>query len=251
MKKPKQSVEILPDEDDPYEWLDKPSQMMDNLHISTSSPSMSFQDIPSPTVRRTPAPDPSPSLRRANMKRRSGNKQPLGVDLSFGNSPSTVRQFRRVSDKVPSDASYSPQYYPMATDENMSPKTSFSESNSKEARLGQRAYSKAVGLSCQEVLGTTADQEKRDAISRLAEAWSDLEMLDPEGLYHIIRGMNERLGRYVQFSAGIRIPPFGFYYRQLTDLRPATRNYPASSHKLHHPNLPRDRDSSWPRTTHT
>lgn len=248
MKKPKQSVEILPDEDDPYEWLDEPSQMMDNLHISTSPP-MSFQDTPSPTVRRTPAPDPSPSLRRA--KRKSSNKQPLGVDLSFGNTPSTVRQFRRVSDKVPSDASYSPQY-PMATDENMSPKTLFSESNSKEARLGQRAYSKAVGLSCQEVLGTTADQEKRDAISRLAEAWSDLEMVDPEGLYHVIRGMNERLGRYVHFvNAGIRIPPFGFYYRQLTDLRPVTRNYPASSHKLHRPNLPRDRDSSWPRTTHT
>lgn len=249
MKKPKQSVEILPDEDDPYEWLDEPSQMIDNLHISTSS-SVSFQDTPSPTVRRTPAPDPSPSLRRA--KRRSSTKQPLGVDLSFGNTPSTVRQFRRVSDKVPSDTSYSPQSYPMVTDENMSPKTLFSESNSKEARLGQRAYSKAVGLSCQEVLGTTADQEKRDAISRLAEAWSDLEMVDPEGLYHVIRGMNERLGRYVHFvNAGIRIPPFGFYCRQLTDLRPATRNYPASSHKLHHPNLPRDRDSSWPRTTHT
>lgn len=249
MKKPKQSVEILPDEDDPYEWLDEPSQMIDNLHISTSS-SVSFQDTPSPTVRRTPAPDPSPSLRRA--KRRSSTKQPLGVDLSFGNTPSTVRQFRRVSDKVPSDTSYSPQSYPMVTDENMSPKTLFSESNSKEARLGQRAYSKAVGLSCQEVLGTTADQEKRDAISRLAEAWSDLDMVDPEGLYHVIRGMNERLGRYVHFvNAGIRIPPFGFYCRQLTDLRPATRNYPASSHKLHHPNLPRDRDSSWPRTTHT
>ncbi|ODM21240.1 hypothetical protein SI65_04293 [Aspergillus cristatus] len=208
MKKPKQSVEILPDEDDPYEWLDEPSQMMDNLHISTSSPSVSFQDTPSPTVRRTPAPDPSPSLRRANMKRRSSNKQPLGVDLSFGNSPSTVRQFRRVSDKIPSDASYSPQYYPMATDENISPKTLFSESNSKEARLGQRAYSKAVGLSCQEVLGTTADQEKRDAISRLAEAWSDLEMVDPEGLYHIIRGMNERLGSDPKLSSLVpQAPP--------------------------------------------
>jgi serine/threonine-protein kinase 24/25/MST4 len=63
-------------------------------------------------------------------------------------------------------------------------------------------------LSCQEVLGTTADQEKRDAISRLAEAWSDLEMLDPEGLYHIIRGMNERLGSDPKLSSLVpQAPP--------------------------------------------
>lgn len=191
--------------------------MMDDLHISTS-PSVSWKDTPSPTVRRTPGPDRSPSVRRANMKQRSsGTKQPLGVDLTFGNSPSTVRQFRRVSDKIPSEASHSPQYYPMSTDENMSPKTLFSESNSKEAQLGRRAYSKGVGLACQEVLGTTADQEKRDAISRLAEAWSDLEIVDPEGLYHIIRGMNEKLQRYVQFANFANpIPPFGFHCRQLT-----------------------------------
>lgn len=120
-------------------------------------------------------------------------KQPLGVDLSFGNSPSTVRQFRRVSDKFPADVPYSPHYSSMATDENVSPKTLFSEPHSKEWQLGRRAYSKAVGLSCQEVLGTTADQEKRDALSRLAEAWSDLEMVDPEGLYHVIRHMNEKI----------------------------------------------------------
>ena len=115
--------------------------------------------------------------------------------MSFGNSPSTVRQFRRVSDnKSPSDASYPPQYL-FGGDENASPKTLFSEPNSKEAQLGRRAYSKAVGLACQEVLGTTGDQEKREAISRLAEAWSDLEMVDPEGLYHILRATTEKLQR--------------------------------------------------------
>jgi serine/threonine-protein kinase 24/25/MST4 len=48
-------------------------------------------------------------------------------------------------------------------------------------------------MSCQEVLSTTGDGDKREAISRLAEAWSDLEMVDPEGLYHIVRIMNEKL----------------------------------------------------------
>lgn len=137
-------------------------------------------------------------MRRAK-RRSSGVKQPLGVDMTFGNSPSTVRQFRRLSDKmdkIAADPSYTNQYQ-IAVDENASPKTLSSDSNSKEAQLGRRAYSKAVGLACQEVLGTTADQEKREAISRLAEAWSDLEMVDPEGLYHILRSMNEKLQRSV------------------------------------------------------
>lgn len=142
------------------------------------------------TVRRKSGSQRSQSVRRANTKRRSsGVKQPLGLDLSFGNSPSTVRQFRRVSDKSP-DTSYSSQ---APQDENVSPKVLSSESTNKEVQLGRRAYSKAVGLSCQDVLAMTSDGEKREAISRLAEAWSDLEMVDPEGLYHIIRTMNEKI----------------------------------------------------------
>ncbi|KAJ6107249.1 hypothetical protein N7523_008572 [Penicillium sp. IBT 18751x] len=169
-----------------------PAQLMEDLHIS--QPPVPPKHQPNSTVRRTPAADRSPSIRRANTKRRSsGIKQPLGLDLSYGNSPSTVRQFRRVSDKVSSETPKVPPGF----DENSSPKVISGESSSKEAQLGRRAYSRAVGLSCQEVLSTTGDGEKREAISRLAEAWSDLEMVDPEGLYHIIRTMNEKLQAYV------------------------------------------------------
>ncbi|PWY64735.1 Pkinase-domain-containing protein [Aspergillus sclerotioniger CBS 115572] len=180
----------LENEPEAEDWVfDETSEMMDDLHVS--SPPMPPKHAVNTAVRRTPAPEHSPSLRRAK-RRSSGVKQPLGVDMSFGNSPSTVRQFRRVSDKLPGDASY-PSPYSFGMDENSSPKTLFSEPNSKEAQLGRRAYSKAVGLACQEVLGTTGDDEKREAISRLAEAWSDLEMIDPEGLYHIVKSMTERL----------------------------------------------------------
>lgn len=178
---------------------DETSEMMNDMHISSPppppkhAPNSATNSAVNTAVRRAPAPERSPSTRRSYRKRRSsGVKQPLGVNLTFGNSPSTVRQFRRVSDKIPSENSYSSQYS-FGPDENNSPKTLFSEPNSKEAQLGRRAYSKAVGLSCQEVLGTTGDQEKREAISRLAEAWSDLEMVDPEGLYHILKIMNEKL----------------------------------------------------------
>lgn len=178
-------------EPDYYPYEEEPSEMMENMHIS--SPPQKQPLYVNTAVRRTPAPDRSPSVRRTTRKRRSsGVKQPLGVDLTFGNSPSAARQFRRVSDKMPADPYESS--YPIATDENYSPKSIQSpDTNSKETQLGRRAYSKAVGIACQEVLGTTGDQEKREAISRLAEAWSDLEMVDPEGLYHILKATNERL----------------------------------------------------------
>ncbi|KAH8430751.1 STE20 family serine/threonine-protein kinase [Aspergillus melleus] len=182
------------DEQEPeyYPYEEEPSEMMENLHIS--SPPQKQPLYVNTAVRRTLAPDRSPSIRRTTRKRRSsGVKQPLGVDLTFGNSPSAARQFRRVSDKMSGDSPYGSSY-PIASDENFSPKSVQSpDTNSKETQLGRRAYSKAVGIACQEVLGTTGDQEKREAISRLAEAWSDLEMVDPEGLYHILRATNERL----------------------------------------------------------
>lgn len=185
--------DIIPDHDTQY--LDSASEMVDDFHIS--EPPIPPKHAPNSTVRRTSTVDRSPPSRRPTTKRRSsGFKQPLGLDTSFGNSPSTVRQFRRMSDKASTDSGYASQY--QLTDENMSPQTPqtpqtlFSEHSNKEAQLGRRAYSRGVGLACQEVLGTTADQEKREVISRLAEAWSDLEMVDPEGLYHIVRTMNER-----------------------------------------------------------
>ncbi|KAL3476436.1 hypothetical protein BJX99DRAFT_246802 [Aspergillus californicus] len=168
---------------------DESAEMVENLRIS--SPLNPSRHANNTAVRRIQAPDHSPSLRRPK-RQSSGVKQPLGVDLTFGNSPSTVRQFRRVSDKAAVPDSYPPQQN-LGMDENTSPKSVYSDTHSKEAQLGRRAYSKAVGHACQEVLGTTGDQEKREAISRLAEAWSDLEMADPEGLYHILRATNEKL----------------------------------------------------------
>jgi serine/threonine-protein kinase 24/25/MST4 len=170
---------------------------IDDLHINT--PQYAMKPVANSTVRRTPAPDRSPSVKRANTKRRSsGIKQPLGLNLSFGNSPSTVRQFRRVSDRTAEDPNQ-PSQLPPGMDENAGPKTLFSETspNSKEAQLGRRAYTKGIGFACQEVLANTGDQEKREAISRLAEAFSDLEMVDPEGLFHILKLSNEKMRAYV------------------------------------------------------
>jgi hypothetical protein len=86
-----------------------------------------------------------------------------------------------------------PQKLPI--EENIAPASTTGETASKESQLGKRAYSKSIGITCQEVLDNTGDQEKREAIARLAEAWSDLEMKDPEGLYHILKLSIERIQR--------------------------------------------------------
>ncbi|KAL9621438.1 MAG: hypothetical protein Q9160_004081 [Pyrenula sp. 1 TL-2023] len=136
----------------------------------------------------------SPSVKRSTKKRVSSGqtRQPLGVNMSFGNSPSTVRQFRRVS---PTAENPSIDTKIRESDaENMPPPSqSIPPVESKESFLGRRAYTKVIGLTCQEILNDTGNQEKREAISRLAEAFSDLEAVDPEGLYHILKVTVDRM----------------------------------------------------------
>ena len=138
---------------------------------------------------------PKPNLQRATMKRRSsstgagspakrrssGQKQPLALCMDFGNSGSTVRQFRRVSDN-PLGAALKVSLG--AGDENQHP---LAETVSKEALLGRRAYAKIVDHALQETHAQTGNQSKREVISRLAHAWEILDKEDPVGEYHLLK----------------------------------------------------------------
>lgn len=163
------------------------------------------------------------SGRRTARKRLSSAhaRQPLGVNMSFGNSPSTVRQFRRVSQtgnspnsenedpnssviRTPSKAksgihslvdvesSLLPGSKPEKGSRFPSTATTIAM-ESKEVNLGRRLYSNAIGISCQDVLNDTADEAKREAIARLAEAFSDLESVDPDGMYHIMQSIISKM----------------------------------------------------------
>ena len=189
----------------------------------------------------------SQSIRQNTKKRVSStqSRQPLGVNMSFGNSPSTVRQFRRVSPnaernnenaepspapnssviRTPSKEKQKQQVVsnPFVDSEMMPPPASptkqvqltspskpsrfstattlasdanssalSSSSDSKESLLGRRLYAKAIGISCQEILDNTAESAAREAVAKLAEAWSDLEAVDPEGLYAIMTAVFAR-----------------------------------------------------------
>lgn len=146
-------------------------------------------------------PSPPPTIRRATMKRRvshagatslvtrrpSGQKQPLAPSTSFGNSASTVRQFRRVSDN---SADMLPDPSTADADENQQ---DMATKVTKEALLGRRAYSKAVDQALQEVYAQTASQSKREGISQVALAWDSLDRDDPEGEYHLLKLIIEKV----------------------------------------------------------
>lgn len=143
-----------------------------------------------------PKPESSLStMRRATAKRRSsangavspakrrssGQKQPLAPCTDYGNSGSTVRQFRRVSDNHPEVA---PNASLEEGDENHHP---MADTVTKEALLGRRAFTNAVDQALQETYAQTGNQSKRQAISRVALAWDTLDNEDPEGEYHLLK----------------------------------------------------------------
>ena len=141
---------------------------------------------------------PTPSSSDFPTKRRISNgptRQPLAPDMSFGNATSTTRLFRRVSDNSPS---VTPAGSLARADENRPPGAAPSvEPASKEARAGRRAYASAVDAAFQETYAQTANRAKRDALAQVAQAWSALDAVDPEGEFQLLKLMVEKVQRSV------------------------------------------------------
>lgn len=133
--------------------------------------------------RRTPTKrQSSPTGAHCSAKRKSsGQKQPLAPCTDFGNSGSTVRQFRRFS---ANSLGVAPNVCKAVRDEKQFP---VAETESKEAILGRRAYTKAVDQALQETYAQTGNQSKRELISGLALAWDILDKEDPVGEYHLLK----------------------------------------------------------------
>lgn len=152
------------------------------------------------TVRRQPSSASRRSSRQNSIRRHDSNgsprpslgaKRPLQPDMSFGNSGSTMRLFRR----VPSDGSNPgclgsspPDFF---TNENHPPPAYQSpvEPNSKEAMLGRRLYNKALEPCLDELHAQTGASSKREALARLSDAFAYLDAVDPEGAYHLLRNL--------------------------------------------------------------
>ena len=150
-----------------------------------------------------PTPTPTSTTSKATVKRRSspgsgatvqkihgsGHRQPLGPSTSFGNSTSSIRQFRRVSNK--STNMSSPSTISGANENQQSA----SESMTKEGLIGRRAYSKAIDVAFQETFARSAEKGRKRALSQLAQAWNVLDREDPEGECQFLKLIIEKLQR--------------------------------------------------------
>ena len=152
-----------------------PETILPRLTLEDSQPKIDPQRAT--TKRRS-----SPTGAQCPAKRKSsGQKQPLAPCTDFGNSGSTVRQFRRFSGN---SLGVAPDVSIAVRDENQFP---MAETVSKEALLGRRAYTKVVDQALQETYAQTGNQSKRELISGLALAWDTLDKEDPVGEYHLLK----------------------------------------------------------------
>lgn len=158
--------------------------------------------VSSPTARRVSrkVSGNTPTARRISAQQ---PKQPLGLDMSFGNGTSTVRQFKRVSSghkpSSPPQPVMSPQDSVFDSDaENRPPPPPIQRSQpavaaSKESILGRRSFAKCVDPAFQESYAATGDRSKREALGKVAEAWSALDELDPEGELILLKAIIDRV----------------------------------------------------------
>ncbi|KAF4445197.1 STE STE20 YSK kinase [Fusarium acutatum] len=162
------------------------------------------------TVRRAPSVAQETSMRPGSPRGSVAPKRPLQPDMSFGNSGSTMRLFRR----VPSDGSNGSQgNRPVSPDdvfcdENLPrPTTTPVEPYGKEAVLGRRLYNKAVEPSLAELHAQTSAMQKREALAKLSDAFAALDAVDPEGAYHLMTSMVSSISQDNKLSATILRQP--------------------------------------------
>jgi serine/threonine-protein kinase 24/25/MST4 len=128
----------------------------------------------------------------------SQKRPPLQPDMSFGNSGSTVRLFRRVSDNSTLAQVSSEDSSSGIRDENRPP---MAETTTKDAIFGRRVFNKVVDPAFQEMHAHTGNQVKREALARLADAWSALDAVDPEGEFQLLKLMIDRVQSDPKLSA--------------------------------------------------
>lgn len=164
------------------------------------------------------------------------SKQPLGVDLTFGNSPSTVRHFKRVPSgerraaprsSPPPDQSnqvnwFNPQaptfrpsppnpaHHMDVNNENAPPTPDYPPMPvTKDALYGRRAYSKVLDSVFQEAYADSGSAHQREALGRVSQAWAQLDEVDPHGEFLLLKAMVDRLKNDSKLATalGLEIAP--------------------------------------------
>lgn len=176
------------------------------------------------------------------------SRQPLQADLSYGNTGSDARPFRR----VPSDDSGTGSAGTSGTSrsgesrgsnaENRDPRRSkpASEYASKEAALGHRLYVKAIDPVLAELHAQTAGSKKREALAKLSDAFAQLDTVDPEGAHQLMQSMVFAMSKDRKLNPAFlkdvkseeKSAPEGFTYGTVINMNRPQTSAPNSPAKL-------------------
>lgn len=177
--------------------------------LGEASPSV--DTVRKSTVRRAPSLVQPASVRsRASSRPSSTARKPLQPDMSFGNSGSTMRLFRRVPSDGSTPVHRSPTPSPDDTffDENASlPRATPVEPYGKEAVIGRRLYTKAVEPSLAELHAQTSAMQKREALAKLSDAFATLDAVDPEGAYQLMSSLVSSMSQDNKLNASLLRQP--------------------------------------------
>lgn len=193
------------------------------------------QTVRKATMRRQP-PAMAPPQRRLSTSTGSPRppvaaaKRPLQTDMSFGNSGSTMRLFRRVPSEHEAPKIHQENARETVNDENRPPSAmqAPTEPTSKEALLGRRLYNKAIEPALEELHAQTGPSQKREALADLSDAFAHLDLVDPEGAYHLLRNLLSSISQDNRLSAALlnasKISPGQHLHRKSVDGTPQSKN---------------------------
>lgn len=157
-------------------------------------------------------------------------KRPLQTDMSFGNSGSTMRLFRRVPSEHEAPKIHQDRPQEVVNDENRPPSAMQAplEPTSKEVLLGRRLYNKAIEPALEELHAQTGPSSKREALANLSDAFAHLDLVDPEGAYHLLRHLLSSISQDNRLSAALlnasKISPGQHLHRKSVDGTPQSKN---------------------------
>lgn len=199
--------------------VDESMRKLDLKEGPLGSSSPTTDTVRKSTVRRQPslaqgsamyASDSPRTSRRASVRTTTTSKKPLQPDMSFGNSGSTMRLFRRVpsGSSTNSQANGQPGSDDVFCDENAPPAAvSPVEPFGKEAAMGRRLYTKAIEPGLANLHTQTSAMQKREALAKLTEAFTALDAVDPEGVYHLMNSLVSSMSQDKKLDAAFLQQP--------------------------------------------
>ncbi|KAI9889682.1 MAG: hypothetical protein M1814_005083 [Vezdaea aestivalis] len=223
------------------EAVTRDMEKMDLEEENNSTPSTIIHSLAAPRARQT-----SGTVIKSPMRKQSTSKkirQPLVPNLSFGNSESSIRPFRRVSSECNVN-SMSAGTTVVERDENTNPY--LDARATRDALLGCTAFARAIEPASQTVAQMRLTPAGRQGIEKVVDTWRELDEADPEAEFLFLKSIVERIKNDPKLSTAL-LPDSAPSTPQKPKLILAQNNPHLKSHRRRQSLQPSSAasDSSW------